>query len=214
MVDDIVDDHTAVDAGICGDLTHGFFQSAHNDDSTRLLVAFQRIHQFFDVGDSRQKSHSAAGDNTFLNCGTGSRQSVFYAQFLFLHLHFRSSAHVDYGNAAGKFCKAFGKFFLVVFGSSHFHLSADGFYSVLDLLRIAAALDNGSVVLVDFYLFCFAQHIERNVLKLNAHFFAHYGTARKNGDIFEHFLSSVAESGSFYRHHAERAAQFVDDQRR
>ena len=57
-----------------------------------------------------------------------------------------------------------------------------------------------------------AEHIGRNVLEFESEFGRDDFAARKDCDIFEHSLSSVAESGRFNRNAVEHAFEFVDDE--
>ena len=64
------------------------------------------------------------------------------------------------------------------------------------------------------YALRLAEHVERDVLELDAEVLGDHRAAGEYGDILEHRLAPVAEAGGLDRHDLEAAAQLVDDQRR
>ena len=77
----------------------------------------------------------------------------------------------------------------------------------------AGALDDRGVVLGDDDLAGLAQHVDGDVLELQADFLTDDGGAGEDGDVLEHGLAALAESGGLDGHRRERAADLVDHER-
>ena len=83
-----------------------------------------------------------------------------------------------------------------------------------DLGLLAGAVDDRRVLLVDAHLLGPAEHVERDVLELDAEILADHLAAGQDGEVLEHRLAPVAKARRLDRRDLEAAAQFVDDQRR
>ena len=59
-----------------------------------------------------------------------------------------------------------------------------------------------------------AEHVERDVLQLDAEILGDHLAAGEDGDVFEHRLAAIAEARRLDRRDLEAAAQLVDDKRR
>ncbi len=81
-------------------------------------------------------------------------------------------------------------------------------------LRLAAAFDDGRVVLVDGHALGAAEVLDLDVLELDAEVFGDGLAAGQDGDVFQHGLAAIAEAGRLDGSHVQRAAQLVDDQGR
>ena len=106
------------------------------------------------------------------------------------------------------------KFFFVVFGRSRFDSGLDFLNSARDRVLVAHTVDDNGVLFRNFDLTRSAELIHRCLFEFKTEFFADNGTAGKNRDIFEHFFSSVAETGRFNRNAGKRASEFVHDKGR
>jgi hypothetical protein len=78
----------------------------------------------------------------------------------------------------------------------------------------AGALDDGGLLLGDHHLLRGAQHVEGDVLQLDAEVLGDHLALGQDGNVFQHRLAAVAEARRLHRRHLEAAAQLVDDQRR
>ena len=77
----------------------------------------------------------------------------------------------------------------------------------------AGAVDDRGVVLVDADLLRRAQHVQLDVLQLDAEVFADHGAAGEDRDVLQHRLPAIAEAGRLHRRHLQAAAQLVHHQR-
>ena len=79
---------------------------------------------------------------------------------------------------------------------------------------LAGAVDDRGVLLLDAHPLGLAEHVERDVLELDAEVLADHLAAGQDRDVLEHRLAAIAEARRLDRRDLEAAAQLVDDQRR
>src|SRR5262249_55653031 len=82
----------------------------------------------------------------------------------------------------------------------------------LDLVRLATALHDRGVVLVNLDLLGAAQVLEPQVFELQPQVLADQRAARQYRDIAQHSLAAIAEARRLDGADVEDAAQLVDDQ--
>src|SRR5204863_1561826 len=85
--------------------------------------------------------------------------------------------------------------------------------AALDVVLVAAALDDGGLVLGDGHLAGAAQQVEGDVLELEADLLGDHLAAGEDGDVLEHGLAALAEARRLDGYGLERAADLVDDER-
>ena len=85
-------------------------------------------------------------------------------------------------------------------------------HSGFDGLGIAGAVDNDGVFLVNLYLAGASELLHSGILQLKAQLLRDDLAAGKDGDILQHFFSSVAKAGRFYTDNGKGAAQAVENQ--
>src|SRR5262245_60583101 len=83
----------------------------------------------------------------------------------------------------------------------------------LDFLRLAGALDDRRVVLVDDHLLGLPKVLELDVLELDPEVLRDRLAAGQSGDVLEHGFATVAEAWRLHRGRVQRAAQLIDDER-
>ncbi len=188
------------------------FQSLQHDIGTSLLVAFQRLRQLDNLFCSMDICGAAAADNALFHCCPGSCQSILHAEFGFLHLCLCSSAHADNCHAACQLRKPLLKLLPVEVGCGLLDLLLDLSDPGLNLILLALAVHDHSVLLLHLHGLCMAQHIHGGVLQLIAQVGTDHSAACEDGDILQHILPSVAVAGSLHSHYIEGAAELVDDQ--
>src|SRR6185312_2258164 len=150
----------------------------------------------------------------FLNRRLGGVERVVHAVLLFLHLDFGRAADADHRNAAGQLRQAFLQLLLVVVRRGLFDLRLDLRDAGLDVLLAARTVDDRGVVLVDANLLGRAQHVQLDVLELDAEVFADHLAAGDDRDVFQHGLAAIAEAWRLDGSNLETTTQLVDDQRR
>ena len=84
--------------------------------------------------------------------------------------------------------------------------------AAFDVLLGTMTVHDGGVVLVDADLVGLTQHLQGGILKLVALLFADDGATSQDGDVFQHFFSTVTEARSLDGSDFQRATQTVDDQ--
>ena len=83
-----------------------------------------------------------------------------------------------------------------------------------DLGLVAGAVDDRGVVLGDDDAAGLAEHVEVDLVELEADLLGDDLAAGEDGDVLQHRLAAVAEAGRLDRDGVERAADLVDDQGR
>ena len=82
-----------------------------------------------------------------------------------------------------------------------------------DVRLLAGAVDDRGVLLVDHHLLGVAEHVERDVLELDAEILADRLAAGQDGDVLQHGLAAIAEARRLHGRDLQAAAQLVDDER-
>ena len=84
--------------------------------------------------------------------------------------------------------------------------------AAFDAGLVAGAVDDRGVVLGDRDLLGLAEHVEGDVLELDAEVFADQLAAGQDGDVFQHGLAAIAEARRLDGRDPQAAAQLVDHQ--
>ena len=132
---------------------------------------------------------------------------------LLLELDLGGGADLDDGDAAGQLGQALLQLLPVVVGVGVLDLGLDLVDAALDVVVVAATLDDGGLVLGDDDLAGLAQQVERDVLELEADLLGDDLATGEDGDVLQHRLAALAEAGGLDGDRLERAADLVDDER-
>ncbi len=134
--------------------------------------------------------------------------------FLFLQLHLGGRADLDDRDAAGQLREALLQLFAVVVRVGVVDLGLDLVDPTLDVGLVARALDDGRLVLGDDHLASPAQHVEVDVLELEANLFRDDLPAREDRHVLQHRLAALTKARRLHRCRLEGATNLVDDQGR
>src|SRR6185369_6365599 len=209
---DLADDHSAFKAGVVRDLASGLFESALHDAGANRLIIVQL--ELLDRREGANQGRAAAGNDALFDCRASGVHRILNASLLFLQLGFGCCTHLDDRNAADELGKALLELFLVVIAGGVLDLGADLLDAAFDLNRLAGALDDGGVVLVDGDLFGAAKVLELHVLELDAEVFGDGLTAGQHRDVLQHGLSAIAKARGLDGSALQRAAELVHHQGR
>ena len=146
---DLADDDSALFAGVRDDHAQRLFDRAADDRCTDLLVALERLDELLDSRGAANERDAAAGDDAFLDSRAGGVHRILDTSLLLLHLGLGGSTDLDHGNAADQLGETLLELLAVVVGGGLVDLSADLLDAALDVAILAAAIDDGGVVLVD-----------------------------------------------------------------
>src|SRR5690606_26349062 len=105
--------------------------------------------------------------------------------------------------------KTFLQLLTVVVRGGFLDLRLDLANATLDVFLGASTIDDGGVFLGDFDALGSAQHVEGDVLELDAEVFRDDLATGEDGDVFEHGLAAVAEARSLDGSNLEASAQAV-----
>src|SRR5690242_16536493 len=141
-------------------------------------------------------------------------QRVVNAVLALLYLDLGGAADADHRYTASELCQALLQLLAVVVRGGLLGLRADLVASANDILLLARALDNGGVLFFDEHPLRFAEHVQRDVLKLDAEILADHLAACEDPDVLQHRLAAITEAGRLDRRDLQSAAQLVYHQGR
>ena len=118
-----------------------------------------------------QQRDAAARNDAFLDRRAGGVKGVVDAVLLLLHLDFGRAADADHRDAAGELGETLLQLLLVVVRGGLLDLRLDLLDARLDVRLLAGAVDDGGVLLLDAHPLGAAEHVERDVLELDAEIF-------------------------------------------
>ncbi len=211
MGTNLVDNDRAFETGICGNLTHGLLKHSDNDFGAGFFVALEGVAESLNCGNGVHKSHAAAGNNALFNGCLGCRESILDSELLILHFNLGGRADLDNGYAARKLGKTLLKLFTVEIGGSAFDLIADLTDTVFNGGLLSRTVHNDGVFLGNRDLTGGTELCNGGVLKVETKLLGDDFAAGEYGDVAEHFLSSVAETGSLNANAGEGSAELVDE---
>src|SRR5712672_216360 len=207
---DLADHDSAFGSGVVRNLASRLFESALHDADANRFVIMQL--ELLDRSEATEQRGAAAGNDAFFDRCASGVHGVLNASFLFLQLGFGCRAHLDDRNAANQLGKALLELFLVVVGGGVLDLLADLLDAAFDFGGLAAAFNDGGVVLVDDDLLGAPEVFHLNVLELDAEVFCDGFAAGEGGDVFEHRFAAISEARGLDRSALQGAAELVDHQ--
>src|SRR4029453_17293538 len=122
------------------------------------------------------------------------------------HLDLGGATDADHRDAAREFGQPLLQLLLVVVRGGLLDLRLDLADPGLDLFLLAGAIDDGGLLLLDDDLLGAAQHVEGDVLKLDAEVFRDELAGSEDRDILEHRLAAIAEAWRLHGRDLEAAA--------
>ena len=141
-------------------------------------------------------------------------ESVVDPVLALLDLDLGRSANLDDRNPAGELGKPLLKLLAIIVGGGVLDLLADRSNPSLDRFARASAIDDRRIVLVDRDPLGLAEHVDRDILKLDPKIFADHFSAGQDRNVLEHRLATIAKAWSLDGCDLEPAAKLVDDQSR
>src|SRR5690606_21738177 len=154
--------------------------------------------------------HAIAGHDALFDGGPGRRHRVLDAVLLLLQLHLGGRADLDDDDATGQLGETLLELLTIPVGIGVLDLPLDLLDASLDVGLGAGTVDDGGGVLGDDHLAGPAQHVERDVLELEADLLGDHGATGEDGDVLEHGLAPLAEAGSLDGGRLEGALELVD----
>ena len=212
LLADFVGDHRAVDAAVVGDLADRRLERRAARCRRRSSRRPWPTADLLDRLAAAQQGHAAAGEDAFFDRRAGGVQGVFDAGLGLLHVGFGAAPTEMIATPPVSLASRSWNF------SWSYSLSVSSIWlrscsiAGLDLVRLAGALDDRGVVLVDLDLLGPAELLELEVLELEAQVFADHRAAGEDGHVAEHRLAAIAEAGGLDGADVEHAAELVDDQ--
>ena len=138
--------HRRFVASVLSDLAQRRCHGTQGDLNAYVLVFVVAGHAF-DFLQGANQGDAAARHDAFFDRGACGVQRVFGARLLFLHLHFRRSAYLDNGNAAGQLGQSLLQLLAVVVGGGFLDLGANLLDAAFNVGFGAGAVDDRGVLL-------------------------------------------------------------------
>src|SRR4051794_10251057 len=202
-----------LEAGVHGDLAQRGVERELDDLRAGCLVADQV--QLLERGlAGLHQGDATTGHDALLDGRLRVANGVLDAVLALLELDLGGRADLDDRNATGQLGQALLQLLAVVVGVRLLDLGADLVDPALDLLGVAAAVDDGGLVLGDDDLASGAQQAQVGVVELEADLLADDGAAGQDGDVLQHGLAAVTEARGLDGNGLEGAAHLVDHQGR
>ncbi len=206
-------DDVALQARVLGDPAQRLDGGLADDGDTGGLVAglaevaLQDLHGVDERG-------ATTGDDALLDRGAGRGDGVLQTVLLLLELHLGGGADLDHAHAAGQLREALLELLAVPVGVRGLDLGLDLGDAAGDLLGLATTVDEGGVVLGDGHTAGGAEHVQADLVELEADLLGDHGGTGEGGHVAEHRLAAVTEAGGLDRDRVEGAADLVDDEGR
>ncbi len=210
-----LDDYRTFFAGVLNNLPQGLFQSAPHDVDADLFIGIATVFgciEFLEHLSCSHQRYAAAGNNTFFHGCASSMHGIFDARFLLFHFSFSGRPHFDDCNTADELRETFLQFLAIIVGRGLVDLCANRLHASFDVGLLAAAFDDGRVVLVDRDLLGLAEIRQLHRLELDTEIFTDHLAAGQDRNVLEHGLAAITEAWRLNCRHVERAEQLVDHQ--
>src|SRR5690606_3292769 len=204
-------DHT-LDTVVRRDVPQRLLDGPHDDVDADLLLRIVDLEVTQPLLRTEQR-HATAGDDALLDRGPRRMQSILDARLLLLHLGLGGRTDVDHRDAASQLREPLLQLLAVVVRGALLDRDTDLVDPALDLLRIARAVHDRGVALVDDDPLRTAEVGQDRVLELEADLLADHLAARQDRDVLQPGLAAITEAGRLDRADLQRAAQLVDHQR-
>src|SRR5262249_44064051 len=133
------------------------------------------------------------------------------AGLLLFHLGLGSGTDPDDRDAPDHLRKPFLELLTIVVGRGLLDLRSNLLDASLDIGLLTGAIDDGRIVLVDYYPLRAAEVLEGHILELDAKFFCDALPTGQDGKIFEHRLASITKAGGLDRHPLQSASDLIDN---
>src|SRR6266702_6295539 len=211
LFEDLADDDRAVLARVDCDLAGRVGQRLAHDLDPGLLVVIFGANALKVLGGTQQRN-AAAWQDTFFNRRAGRMHRIVHAILALRHLDLGRAADADHRDAACELGETLLELLTVVVRGGFLDLRLDLGHARFDVGLLAGAVDDRGVLLVDHHLLGATEHVERDVLELDAEVFRDRLTTGQNCDVLEHRLAAIAEARSLDGRDLQTATETVHDQ--
>src|SRR5580704_690439 len=139
---------------------------------------------------------------------------IIHAILALLHFDLCRAADADDRDAAREFGEPLLELLAVVIGGGLLNLCLDLSNACLDIALLTGTADDRGVLLIDHHFLSPAEHIDGNVLELDAEVGGDHGAGSKDRDVLEHRLATIAEAWCLDGRDFEAATKLVDHEGR
>ena len=199
--------------GVLGDQPGRLLERVPDDERPRRLVIGQPQLPGIDGLLRPDEGDAASRNDAFLDGRAGRRHRVLDPVLLLLELDLGGRADLDQSDAAGQPGQPLLQLLPVVVRLAALDLGPDLRGPPGDPRTIATAVDDRGVVLGHDHLSGTPEHVQADVLELDADLLGDDLAAREDGHVLEHRLTTIAEPGRLGGDGREGAPDLVHHQR-
>src|ERR1700720_690424 len=210
LLQDLADDDGTVLARVDRDLA-GWIRQLLTDDLDAGLLVVVLGAKPLEVLGSTQQGDAAARYDAFFNRRTGRMHRVVNAVLALPHLDFGRAADADHRDAARELGQTLLQLLTIVVRGGFLDLRLDLGHAGFDVGLLAGPADDGGVLLVDHHLLGATEHLQCDVLELDAEIFRDRLTTGQNCNVLQHGFAAIAEARSLDGRDLQATAQAVDD---
>src|SRR5699024_9942101 len=207
---DVVGDHVTLGTGVLGDPASGLRQSVTDDRHTGLLVVLQT--QVTQGGGGVHQGSTATGDDSLLDGRTGRRDGVLQAVLLLLELDLGGGTDPQDGHASGELGRTLLQLLPAPVAFAGLALVTDRTDASRAPGLLTGTIHDGGGVLGDGDTTRAAQDLDLGVVQGQTNLFGDDLTTGQNGDVLEHGLATLTETGCLDGSGVERATDLVEHQ--
>src|SRR5690606_4323548 len=205
---DLGDDHVALEAGVLGDPAQRLDGGpADHRDAGGLVAGLVEV--ALEDLDGVDQRGATTGDDALLDRGAGRGDGVLQAVLLLLQLHLGGGADPDHAHAAGQLRGALLELLADPVGDGGLDLALDLSDATGHVLLVATAVDDRGVVLGDGDAAGGAEHVQADLVQLEADLLGDHRGAGEDGHVLPHRLAAVSEAGGLDGDGVEGAADLV-----
>src|SRR5215831_8930623 len=194
-LEQLADHDRSIGSGVFDDLPNRRLQRTPDDVDADFLIAVLGRQPLEGLGGI-EEGDTTTRDDAFLDRGPRRVGSVIDPVLPLLHLDLGGAADPDHRDTTGELCQPLLQLLAVIIRGGFLDLLADLRAAPLDVVLFAGAVDDRRVFFLDADPLGFAQHVERDVLELDAEVFADDLTATQDRHVFEHRLAAVPKPGA------------------
>ncbi|CAH0040953.1 unnamed protein product [Clonostachys solani] len=212
LVSQLANDDRALEASVLDDGTSRAGNGALDNTDTKLLVEVGGLEAVQSLGGGLEESSTTTGQDTLLNSGAGSVQSIDEAILLLTNLDLGGTTDLDDGNTTGELGQTLLELLLLVLGGGRIgDDTADLLASLSNGVLAALTVEEDGVLLGDGDGTSGTEQIRGSLLELDIELIGEDGTVGQDSKITEDGLAVVTEAGGLDGSNLELTTELVEN---
>ncbi|CAH0019690.1 unnamed protein product [Clonostachys rhizophaga] len=212
LVSQLANNDGALEASVLNDGTSRAGNGALDDTDTKLLVEVGGLEAVQSLGGGLEEGSTTTGQDTLLNGGAGSVQSIDEAILLLTNLDLGGTTDLDDGNTAGELGQTLLELLLLVLGGGRIgDDTADLLASLSNGVLATLTVEENGVLLGDGDGTSGTEQIRGSLLELDVELIGEDGTVGQDSEIAEDGLAVVTEAGGLDGSDLELTTELVEN---